>query len=77
MDVLITVFADCLNVPAEALNDDSSPETVRQWDSLAAMNLVTAIEERFSVTLTTREIMSMRTIGVAREVLQRKGALAT
>lgn len=74
MDPLIQLFSECLKVPADTLSEESSPDTVPQWDSLAAMTLVAAVEERFSVTLSTREIMSMRTIGVAREVLKRKGA---
>ena len=73
MDPLILLFSECLQVSAETLNDDSSPDTVSQWDSLAAMALVASIEEQFSVTLSTREIMSMRTIGIARNVLRKKG----
>lgn len=77
MDSLILLFAECLNVPAAKLSDESSPDSIEEWDSLAAMGLVSAIEERFDIALSTREIMSMRTIGLAREVLKRKGVLAT
>lgn len=73
MDMLIALFAECLNVPPERLTEDSSPETISEWDSLAAMNLVATIEERLDITLSTREIMSMRTIAIARDVLKRKG----
>jgi len=73
MDMLIALFAECLNVASDRLTEDSSPESISEWDSLAAMNLVTEIEERFDVTLSTREIMSMRTIAIARDVLRRKG----
>jgi len=37
------------------------------------MSLVAAIEERYAVRLSTRDIMSMRTIGIARSVLKGKG----
>lgn len=36
------------------------------------MHLVVAIEERFKVRLSTKEIMKMSTIGLARKTLQRK-----
>jgi acyl carrier protein len=55
--------------PAE-LNDDSSPDNVKRWDSLAAMALVAAIEEKFNVHLSTKQIMKMSTIGRARKALQ-------
>ena len=47
--------------------------TVEEWDSLAAMTLVTLIEDTFAVSLSTRDIMKMRTIGLARSVLKAKG----
>lgn len=71
-DALISLFAEILQVEPSALNDNSSPDNVRQWDSLAAMNLVTAIEEKFQVRLSTKDIMKMSTIGLARETLLAK-----
>ena len=71
-DSLIQLFAEVLQVPPAELSDSSSPENVKQWDSLAAMDLVAAIEERFSVRLSTKEIMKMSTIGLARKTLQSK-----
>jgi len=72
-DKLTQVFAEGLQLPAESLSDDTSPENTEQWDSLAAMSLVMLIEDTFSVRLSTREIMKMSTIGAARAVLQGKG----
>lgn len=72
-DKLISVFADVLEVDAATLSDESSPDTVENWDSLAAMHLVAAIEETFDTQLTTKEIMKMASIGLARKALQDKG----
>ena len=72
-DQLTAVFSEGLQLPADSLNDETSPENTEQWDSLAAMTLVMLIEDTFSVRLSTRDIMKMRTIGAAREVLQKKG----
>jgi acyl carrier protein len=67
------VFAEVLGVNEAELSDDSSPDTIEKWDSLSAMRLVSAIEETFSVELSTREIMKMSSIRLAREALLRKG----
>jgi acyl carrier protein len=72
-DVLIELFAEVLSTNPAELSEESSPANVKRWDSLAAMNLVAAIEDRFSVRLSTREIMKMSTIGRARKTLQEKG----
>ena len=73
MDPLIALFSEVLEVAAEDLSDDSSPDSVEEWDSLAAMSLVSAIEMTFDVELSTGEMMKMNTIGIARQVLTEKG----
>lgn len=72
-DALIDLFADVLEVDAASLNNDSSPDNVEQWDSLAAMHLVAGIEEKFETQLSTKEIMKMSSIGLARAALKDKG----
>ena len=72
-DRLIDLFADELMVDAWTLSDESNPDNTEQWDSLAAMRLVAAIEECFVVRLSTAEIMKMRSIGIVRSVLAGKG----
>lgn len=71
-DRLFALFAEELDVDAETLGEDSSPDTIDTWDSLAAMRLVAAIESEFDVRLSTKEIMKMRSIGIARSVLRDK-----
>jgi acyl carrier protein len=71
-DALIILFSEVLSVPPEKLNDNTSPDNTRQWDSLAAMHLVAAIEDKFQVRLSTREIMKMSSIGLARKTLLEK-----
>jgi len=71
-DKLIELFSEGLAVPVEVLDDDSSPDNTKTWDSLAAMTMVSLIEDTFGVELSTREIMKMQTIGIARQVLRGK-----
>ncbi len=72
-DPLIEVFSEGLGLPADALSEETSPDNTPEWDSLAAMTMVTLLEDAFEVTLKTRDIMKMRSIGIAREVLSSKG----
>ncbi len=72
-DPLFAVFAETLEVPAGTLTDDSTPDNTRQWDSLKAMDLVSALEDAFDVAFTTPEIMQMQSIGHARRILKQKG----
>ena len=72
-DALIRVFAEGLGVDEATLDDDTSPDNTSEWDSLAAITLVSLIEDEFDVRLGAREIMKMQTIGLARSVLRAKG----
>jgi acyl carrier protein len=70
---IIAIFSDVLRLPAEKLGDDASPEKISQWDSLAALNLVLALEEEFGVKFSAREITTMRSIATVRQILRGKG----
>ncbi|MGE0094448.1 MAG: acyl carrier protein [Alphaproteobacteria bacterium] len=70
---IAAVFSEVLRISPGSINDQTSPENTPQWDSLAVVTLVTAIEDEFGVTLSTREIMSMRSIALVRKVLLEKG----
>jgi acyl carrier protein len=72
-DRLLEVFSLGLRIPPDELSDETNPDNTPQWDSLAAMELVTLMEDTFDVRLKTSEIMRMRSIGVARSVLRAKG----
>jgi acyl carrier protein len=72
-DPLIRLFAEGLGVDPGSLTEDTSPDNTAQWDSLAAITLVTLIEGEFDVRLGARDIMRMQTIGLARAVLRSKG----
>ena len=72
-DSVRRIFSGILGIPCDTINDETSPENTPKWDSLQAMNLVVALEEAFNVRLSTKEILSMRTVGLVRKVLRDKG----
>ncbi len=71
--VLEEVIARSLKVPADSVGDDASPETLRRWDSLRHLDLMTAIEDAFGVRFSTAEILRARSVGEIRRLLRDKG----
>jgi acyl carrier protein len=67
------VFSEVLGVAPNMITDATSPDNTPQWDSMAAMNLVVAIEDEFDVRLSTAEIISMRNVAIVKKVLTAKG----
>jgi acyl carrier protein len=66
-------MAAVLGVPAEALSDDTSPETVPDWDSMGHLNLVMALESEFGISLSAEEALEMRNVAAIRRLLQARG----
>jgi acyl carrier protein len=67
------VLAEVLGLSAEQITDETSPDNTSQWDSMAAMNLVVAIEDEFDVRLSTAEIVSLRSVAIVKKVLIARG----
>ncbi|MCK4881612.1 MAG: acyl carrier protein [Candidatus Omnitrophica bacterium] len=65
-------IAEVMSVPADQINEDSSPDTIENWDSLQHMNLILALEEEFDVKFTDDEIASMVSAKVIAETVEAK-----
>jgi acyl carrier protein len=55
-DKLKHVMATVLHVPADQIDDATSPDTVEAWSSLAHLDLILAVEEEFGVTIPDEEV---------------------
>lgn len=74
---LIEIFATTLNLPASSITDSMSPANTEQWDSLAKMLLLAAIEETFNIELTTEQIEAMVDFGEVRAIVSQCCMTAT
>ncbi len=72
---LKSLLADVFGVSAELLNLDSSPETLREWDSLATVNLLTELESTYGCTFTMAEIVRLQNFRAIEQLLREKGLL--
>ena len=49
------VIGAVLNLPAEEIDEHTSSDSVGQWDSLAQLNLILALEEEFGIEIPDEE----------------------
>jgi|SaaInlStandDraft_3_1057020.scaffolds.fasta_scaffold45691_3 acyl carrier protein len=52
--------------------DNISPDTINSWDSLNHMNLVSALEEEFSLEFSDDEIVEMMNFKLINEIINQK-----
>jgi acyl carrier protein len=67
------VVARALNVPVAQITDATSPETLKRWDSLRHLDLITSIEDAYGVRFSTGEISLATSVREIRRLLGEKG----
>ncbi|MFI7441083.1 acyl carrier protein [Nonomuraea indica] len=77
LDRLRDVFRVSLGLPAGADVDDLRYRAIPQWDSLAHMALVAAIEDEFDIMIDTDEMIDMSSFTHAVRLLEKHGAGAS
>ena len=71
---VLAVFSEVLSLPADVDPGSLRYAETAGWDSLAHMELVTSLEDRFDVMFETDDILGMRDLPAAIEILGRLGA---
>ena len=66
-------FEQALGIPADQVTASLSYNSIKQWDSVAHMALVAALEAEFDIMLDTDDILAMSSVAVARQILEKYG----
>ena len=69
---LTAVFRDVFDDPTLVLREDMTAADVPNWDSLNHIDLIVAVERKFKVKFTTRDIAALKTVGELAELTAKK-----
>lgn len=58
-DKVKKIIAGVFNIEVGSIDDDASPDSIANWDSLNHMNLIVSLEEEFNIRFTDEEISEM------------------
>jgi acyl carrier protein len=64
------VIGAVLNLPPDAIDDDTSADSVEAWTSLAQLNLILALEEEFGIEIPDEEAADLTSYPLIRIVVQ-------
>lgn len=70
---LYNAFAEALNIELPSVNDDLKYQSIPQWDSISHMVLISALEEKFDVSVSTDDVIDLSSVGKAKEILKKYG----
>ncbi|MEX2681150.1 MAG: acyl carrier protein [Candidatus Sigynarchaeota archaeon] len=71
-DILKEIMSDLFEINPGDINDESSNETIETWTSVAHLNLIVAIEEKFGIEIAADEIGEMLSFKRIKEILRDK-----
>ena len=67
------IFTDCFSVAPGSLDDKFIYQSVAAWDSVGHMGMIAAIEETFSITMETDDIVDLSSYNKGQEMLLKYG----
>jgi acyl carrier protein len=68
---LTMAFAEALAVPAETITDELAYQSIPEWDSITHMILISQLEDTFSISIETDDVIDMSSVAKAKEILTR------
>ena len=72
METLTGIFREIFDNPSLVLHDAMTAADVENWDSLNHIDLIVAVEKKFKVKFTTKDVTSLKTVGDLAELVQKK-----
>ena len=67
------ILAKVLLIDESKISDEMSRKSVKEWDSMAHLMLVSEIESAFEVTMDDDDIMEIQTVRDIKKTLQKLG----
>ncbi|NTV29680.1 MAG: acyl carrier protein [Candidatus Omnitrophica bacterium] len=64
------VMSQVLGVDASRIDDQTSPHTLKEWDSLQHVTLVLALQEEFGLEFSHDEVLAMMSFTGIRDTLK-------
>lgn len=68
---LINSFISALGVEESVIVDSLEYNTIPQWDSVAHMALIAALEEVFDIMMDTDDIIDMSSVAKSKEIISK------
>lgn len=74
LDRVNEIFRDVFDQPSLVIGPETNSEHIDEWDSLAHINLVGAIEKDFKIRLALAELEGLKNVGEMVQLIRRKTA---
>jgi acyl carrier protein len=70
---LYSIISKVFSIPINQINDESSPQTIKSWDSFNGLVLLDELESNFNVKFSISEITSVKNVKDIKKNLKNHG----
>ena len=71
---IIDVMSAVFDVDTDAINEESSQDSIENWESIKTLDLIVALEEEFGVTIPLEEVGNMTNFKYIKLVIEELSA---
>ena len=68
-DRVIETFSRVLGLQAERITDDLRYATIPEWDSIAHMSVIAALEDAFGIMIDMDDVIDISSVGKAPQII--------
>ena len=72
---LLDIIANVMEEQVTDIDDESTPETIENWDSFRGLVLFEELETKFEVKFTLNELLNIKKIKDIKNILSVRGVL--
>ena len=72
LDVISKIFIDVFDDDSLIINRNTNADVIDDWDSLANINLVVAMEKEFNIKFNINEIEGLEDVGDMIDLIEKK-----
>jgi acyl carrier protein len=69
-EILVRIIAKALRLSPAEVSDETSQESTGNWNSVRHLLLVTQIENTFGISLTTQEVIGLKSVADIKRTLR-------
>ena len=73
MEKLNSIIQKIFKVKPEDINDNMSPDTIPDWDSMNYLLFISELEKEFNIQFTVDETLEAKKLGDIKKYLKNKG----
>lgn len=71
LDKFKDAFARGLNIDVSLVSDSLKYQSIKEWDSVSHMILISEIEETFNISIDTDDVIDMSSFAKARKIVSK------